>query len=986
MGKSSRVLSPLLSFIGGLFALAITAFSQTPTGSIVGTVLDETSSAVPNATITASRPSTVLRRTFTTDSYGAFSIAALPAGEYQVQAEAEGFSTLREVVIVQAGTTTRIDLRLQLGVLQQAVEAVASLPQIAYDRHGIAGVVSRFEIENLPLNGRELLQLSVLEPGVTVAPMAGFLTRQFDVSVVGASPSRTRVTVDAGPIFSPIAGGTPQGFSPEGIREFQISTVNFDLSTGLTGSGAINVVSRSGGNDYHGSAFYFFRDHNLAAYPALRREPAKADPFFARRQMGFSLGGPLKKDRLFFFTNFERTNQDGVFTIQPASSDFADFGGVFPTPFDSSQVSARFDLHLNDRNSLFLRYSHDGNDALTPPTGEGILPSNWSDTSNWADQSAAALTSTLQPNLINELRFAYWYWQTRNLIPDRSACPGECVGFGLPQVRILGVDFVMGNYFLAPEGGDFRRYHLTDTLSWHKGRHLWRFGLEWQFERGGGFLQFLEPAALVLYSPQTVRLFNSDPRVPPQARIPLPSSFDTAEDILDLPLVGFSTGFGDPSLPPPFNFDRARRTHIWRFYAHDTWRIRPRFTLNYGLSYSFDTNGVNHDLSKPEYLAPVLGTAGLEPTRRDRNNFGPSLGFAWNLSNNNKTVVRAGVGIYHELPLAANRLQERSTIGPRGSGRFAVDGSLLPNPIPGIPGVSVGQPLNFRDGPTHFTGRHLLSILPDFRRFLESQLGEPGNTDLSIRNIEVFKQGTGLLAHDFTRPYSGHINVGVQRELLPSMVLTADFVYRRFVHQNMGDVDLNRWNSVLGPVIPACSGLAVLNPAARCSTGPIGVQISGGRSRYRGLLIRLDRRFSRGYQLQASYALSSNQGFNGIINNDNWFESYGPTATDRRHIFTVSGIVDLPWSFRVSFLSTILSKPPFRAQMFGLDLNGDGTLNDSFPGVGWNQLNRGLDKDDLMRKVEEFNNSLAGGLTPRGQRIPVVTRMSPPYADRGCGQ
>ena len=162
------------------------------------------------------------------------------------------------------------------------------------------------------------------------------------------------------------------------------------------------MVSRSGGNDYHGSAFYFFRDHNLAAYPALRREPAKADPFFARRQMGFSRGGPLKKDRLFFFTNFERTNQDGVFTIQPASSDFADFGGVFPTPFDSGQVSARFDVHLNDRNSLFLRYSHDGNDALTPPTGEGIMPSNWSSSSPllplppWF-QAPAGWTSAMYP-------------------------------------------------------------------------------------------------------------------------------------------------------------------------------------------------------------------------------------------------------------------------------------------------------------------------------------------------------------------------------------------------------------------------------------------------------------------------------------------------------------------------------------------------------------------------------------------------------------
>ena len=338
-----------------------------------------------------------------------------------------------------------------------------------------------------------------------------------------------------------------------------------------------------------------------------------------------------------------------------------------------------------------------------------------------------------------------------------------------------------------------------------------------------------------------------------------------------------------------------------------------------------------------------------------------------------KTVLRAGAGIYYELPLALDRLRERSTIGPRGAGRVIVDGSLIPNPILGLPTVPFGRPLDFPNGPTQFTGARLMALLPDLRPFLEEQFGDPTNTDLSIRNIEVFKQGSGLLTRDFSAPYSFHFNVGVQRELPFDLALTVDFVLRRFVDQNTGDIDLNRWNSVSGAVIPACLGLQVLDPSAQCSTGPIGVQLSAGRSRYTGLLVRLDRQWSRNFQFGIAYALSSSVGLNGIINKDDWFESYGPTAVDRRHNLTVSGIVDLPWGLRFAFLSKFLSNPPFRSQLFGLDLNGDGTINDLLPGTKWNELNRGLGKTDLRGLVAGFNTNSAGGSTPTGQTIPEVT-------------
>ena len=187
-------------------------------------------------------------------------------------------------------------------------------PLIQYEHHQVGGLVSRKQIEDLPLNGRNFLELAKLEPGVQ-PPTRAASNRNFVPALgqpVGNSGRGTRVTVDGGSIMAVGNGGSAMGFSQEVVQEFQVATVNFDLTTGLTNGAAINVTTRSGGNELHGTALYFFRDHTLAAYPALNREPANPDPFFQRRQFGFALGGPIRRDRFFFFGTYERNEQRGV--------------------------------------------------------------------------------------------------------------------------------------------------------------------------------------------------------------------------------------------------------------------------------------------------------------------------------------------------------------------------------------------------------------------------------------------------------------------------------------------------------------------------------------------------------------------------------------------------------------------------------------------------------------------------------------------------
>jgi carboxypeptidase family protein len=962
----------MVGLLACILVAGISASAQRPTGEIFGTVLDPSGAVVPQAGITATNRETALERETESNEGGTFSITHLLPGSYEVTATASGFGASSASIQVETGRISSLVFELPLATVHSSVEASTIAPLLDYQQHGVDGVVSRTQIENLPLNGREFLQLSLLEPGVTAGPADGFYTPHFNLSVMGSPAAANRITVDGGSIHSPVTGSAAQGFSQEVVDEFQISTVNFDVSTGLTNAGAINVVTRSGGNDFHGAGFFFYRDNHLAAYPGLKRDPVEKNPFFARRQAGFNIGGPIKKNRVFFFAHYEHNNQDGVVALQPGVSEFTAFGGIFPNYFNGDQMGGRVDWHSGSRHNAFVRYSRDDNDGFTPPVTSGSFPSNWSKTGNTAHQSVISLTSIFRPTHVNELRFAFWRWNTANQPPSRTECPGDCLGFDLPQFQVLGGNFVIGNYVIVPQGGDFDRYSLADNFTWQKGKHQWRFGFEWTHERGSGFSTFLEPGDVMLYSPAAVRAHNADPSTAPEDYIRLPESFTTLDDILELPMMSVETAFGDPGFPAPYNYDRARQTTIWRFYFHNTWRVHRRFTLNYGLAYFYHADLANHDLSKPAFLAPFFGPDGLAATPIDKNNFGPSMGFSWSVTDDQRTVLRAGAGIYYNLPLAIDRLVERTVIGPAGEGRFPVKGSLIPNPFANVPGVPLFTPLDFTTGPTNFRGRHLMGVLPGVRSLLTDALSGLGDGTLATRNIDIFKQATLLVAGDFVHPYAEHLSIGVQRQIATDMVLSADVVYRHFIGGNTGDVDLNRWGSASGPVIPACVGVEAFEPDVHCSTGRIGVQMSAARSKYKGLLVRFDKRFSRGFQFLASYALSSNRGFNGVRNNDEWFESYGPLPGDRRHIFTASGLLELPANFRLSFISSVLSGAPYTAQLFGLDLNGDGTEDDALSGARWNSLNRGVGKRELRELVGRFNAQHAGTRTPRGQFIPEI--------------
>lgn len=1001
--------------------------AQNPTGAIRGTVTDPQGSVVTNAAVTITNKATGDARRLSTGGDGIYAAENLLPGEYEIKIEAQNFATQVITALVQVGNTTTGDAALRIGAKDEIVEVQAEAPIIDKQNFKIDGVVNRQKIDALPLNGRNFLQLALLEPGVGVSTSnVGNANNLFNVSIGGGPAALTRITVDGGSVLDPVTGGAAQNFSTETIQEFQISTFNFDLSTGVTSVGSVNIVSRTGSNDFHGNGFIFFRDHSFSALPTFFRPDANFDPFFRRYQYGGSVGGPIKKDRAFFFANVEKLKQDSaISTFITGAPALQSFSNTFTSPYDGILLNVRGDIKISDKNNLFSRYSFDNNDAFAP-VESNRMPSNWRANKNNDHNVQTGLTTILTQNIVNDVRFNYQRIENQSNPPSESDCPSTdiaCIGARGPQIRVNNSNFVIGNHDQAPQTRFLDRYQTRDDLNWQKGSHRLRFGGEWEHNYGTGSWDFFDPALMVLHDPRDAEAVNAGVNSVPSAllpeavkallRIPIPTSLQTAtpgqptlNDILQLPLILALAGVGDPSQPPPFRTDIARNSNRYRFYAQDSWLARPGFTFSYGLSYQYESNLANHDLTRPELLRAIVGDLGNAP--KDKNNFAPSVGFAWDVKNDGKTVVRGGAGMYYDTVLFVTRLLERPLLGPAGDGRLSVPGDFFQNTIafPQLPAFPAaifgfnfinprpGAPLNFLNNiilptgasagtiPTKFTGANLLAALNGQVPALQNTLNAGAAQGFSsIQFVKSAALPGTLLDPNIETPYSEQFTIGLQRQLPHNMALSADFVMRKRLHIINGfsqgssgtAIDLNKFQRSAangGPVIPKCTAAQRADPTAICSNGAIPVIQSIDRNDYKALLVKVEKRFSNRFQFTASYALSSLSGF--FINEDldNWFGFHGNLGDDARHRFTFSGIVNLPWGIQSSLIAVYSSKAPFNARVPStVDINGDGTFGDTLPGLDINSLNRGTSKEQLLQLVNDYNINVA---KPRGFRPLVV--------------
>ncbi len=955
--KYKRMVVSMVSLVLMVMSLAPLSFAaQEPTGGIEGTVSDPQGAVVPNATVTIRNTSTNATRTVSAGDDGHYKAASLPPGTYEVKVTAQGFkSHVAPGVTVEVGRTTPLDVKLEIGGSSETVTVTGGgEAQIDRTDNTVSGVVGTVQIQNLPLNGRNFLDLARLQPGAETVDGGSFDPTKANytgVSIGGQAGRSTQITVDGGSVVDNVVGTTVQNFSQEIVQEFQVGLSNVDLSTGASAAGSVNIVTKGGSNQYHGNGYLYWRDAKFAAFPALDRLDAihglppdlQVDRIpFDREQFGGTFGGPFKKDKTFFFANVEYNNQDDI-SIHNQTPGLIGFNGFTGRPFNGLLATGRVDHKWNDRTSLFFRYSHDNNDQQAPfAPGTGILPrdsasgifqTNDQIDLNRSDGGVFGMTISLTDRVVNDFRYAINDFHNR----IDPATPG------VPELRVINPDqnWKSGANYITPQVTDQRRNQIRDDLTWSTGKHSIRFGGDWERTTIDGQFAFAKPSRIRLFGPG----FGG------------PATLASEADFLNAPVRDITLGVGADLLP--FNTPAGvTANNRFQFYGTDAWKISRNFTFNFGLAYRFDTNLWNHDQGHPTLVAPLFGK-GTSPSPKDNNNIAPRAGFAWDIGGNGRTVIRGGVGIYYDTTIDNLRLFERADLGPPGAELFLVGNAITSTLLPGGNG-------SFGSTPTSASGfirlRDMLVLAPKVRADVESKAF---NCSLPT-SIECFHAVSGpLFSTEFQIPYSLQYAIGIQKQLPGKMVLQADYNYRKGVHEvlvydaNFNDSVDKNGNST---------------PTVRSITFNVPYADSSAFSTYQALLVRLDRRFDQGFQMTASYTMSRLRNFGGdalglgqtLSNRNDFSGEYGPGGLDRSQRLVVSAVWEMPFfkdsssafkkhalgGWTVSVISTALSGLPFSALLpDSVDLTGSGSFFSYLPGAKPGEVGRAISSLSQLNEV-----------------------------------
>src|SRR3984893_12357893 len=341
------------------FTTQLVAQTTVGTGSIVGTVSDSGGAVVSGAKVVITNTETNQSNDLTSNSSGAYNSGALAPGSYKVQVSAKGFSSVNQNVVVQVGNTTTANVKLPVGQESQVIEVQGSAIAVNTEQAEVQGVLTSAQIESLPVNGRNFLDLAQLEPGVQIQDGTNFDPTKVGYSSIsfGGRFGRTaRINVDGVDVSDETVGTTTQDIPASAIAEFQISQSKLDLSNGLTSSGAVNVTTKSGSNGYHGEALGLFRDRSVGGAST----PGGGSLPFQRSQFGGNLGGAVIKDKLFFFADGERIKQDSFAPLR-FSPPFENLNGGFGVPFRDNELMGRVDYNLGRSARLFYRYNYFSN-------------------------------------------------------------------------------------------------------------------------------------------------------------------------------------------------------------------------------------------------------------------------------------------------------------------------------------------------------------------------------------------------------------------------------------------------------------------------------------------------------------------------------------------------------------------------------------------------------------------------------------------------
>lgn len=705
---------------------------QAASATLTGTITDPNGALISGASISATQKSTGVKRETVSNEDGLYVLSNMSPGDYELRVEAKGFTTKvsKSAVSLNVGQTVTLNVPLDIGVNESVQVDLESHRQLIDNSDSLVhGIIDSREVEGLPLNGRNFLELALLVPGNSPAPnFDPTKTNTVVISSAGQLGRGGNVTIDGVDTNDDVVGGSIQNISQDAIQEFQIATNRFSAQLGRSGSSVINVLTKSGTNELHGSGSFYYRDSALQGLPATFDRSLNQSPPFDREQYAFALGGPIRKDRAWFFGSFENRNQDGVVLVgarnlasRTIRRDFA------PSPLDDFMTTNRVDWNPTTSDRLNVRYSFQREKGIAASTLVRSIgsASQRQSSQNKAHTFLANYTRLISPRDVNSFNFSF-----SNFINDTlPVAPG-------PQLTFPSIQD--GASFRVPQQTKQRRFQLSDTYTLIRGNHTFYLGGEVQRVQS-----------------------DLDLKVFQQGRIELIEDFPDFDRNLDgrvddndlLFAVTLRSGFPDRSLLLP----DTNNTYLAGF-VQDDWKVHPQFTLNLGLRYELDTDVKN--VSRTDELNPLI-LAFLNGTRtRDKNNFAPRVGFNYSI-NDMRTSIHAGYGIYYDRVTLEIQTLERGLDGRalpvevRAGNLFFIPPPFLFDPVNGVfppPAPTLANP---------FTG----FVLPG-----------------------AGAGGINIIDNDLQNPMVHQMNVGVQHELSNQFAVRADYVRNFGTHFIIGRV------------------------------------------------------------------------------------------------------------------------------------------------------------------------------------------------------
>ena len=972
-------LTILVTVAGRVSALAQASGS---TAELRGQVTDRADAVIPNATVTLTDAAKGTSRTATTDGEGNYIFLGLLPSGYELKVEASGFAPSSTRLELTVGQQANIPIKLGAGTLEVRVDVVAGSEVVETSRTQQSSVIDDRQITNLPINRRTYLDYALLTPGVNdsdnIADASDFRvaqTPQSGLSFGGNNGRGNMVSLDGSETLNS-SGGVTATVSQEAVQEFQVLRNSYSAEFGGASGGIVNIVSKSGSNSFHGSAFGLFRDDALDARNAFDFNPSGQSPY-NRQQYGGSVGGPLRRDRVFFFTAFERFDEEQTTFVnlltdpnifQPTASQttlfnylggtpfapvaaglrqaltttnyprtvqlFNDSSGQFPFNSNQTNFMARVDYAPSDKSNMYWRVNLTDGKFENQAAGALTAVSRGRTNDVYVGGGIFSHNYQLSPTLLNEVKAQFTYVKG-NFIPND--------GIG-PEINIQGFGLFGRDIFL-PSKTIERHYDLYDNVSKTWGDHTFKFGGSMLFldvasnseTFFGGRFDFgsaIPLSNIIALNPQlgpavlqqlTQFLQANNPSLLPALAAPINAlqSYN-----LNLPIV-YQEGFGN-------SYARSW-TDRYALYAQDTWRVRPSLTLNYGLRYSIN--------NEPFYI----------PTRY--KDFQPRAGFAWDPFGDGKTVIRGGAGIFVGF---VNNAVANVTTELAGFGD--------PTEINIVLATATSNALGL---PTSFTVYQTLlqrGILGT-RTITAADIAAPpiGITPRPGAPLEVrFRVGP-----NYQNPVTYQASLGVQRDLGGGFSLETSYLFNRGLHLTRNR-DVNQFkrtgpasqqNPFGGPTFIRFPSAAQV--AAGLTTdfrNPFifqdNVYEATANSFYHALTAAVTRRFANNMSLNAHYTFAKTIDEVTDFNSD--FSAQNPldlrldralSAFDQRHRAVISGVFQSPlagdsWADKVFggwLLSPIFiagSGRPFNL-LLGFDANADGRSQSDRPGQAGRNTGKG---------------------------------------------